>query len=123
MLCMPFFFTKRNYISISISLYIYIYTCTYISKTISKVKTHLPLFFVYMTCFLLPQWMVMLHRKTVSHVHVKSSVTTNKGSAGCVQAVQGKLRVNQWLTSRRLQYPNLLLPSSPVSMKEKVSLC
>ncbi|TNN86621.1 hypothetical protein EYF80_003089 [Liparis tanakae] len=26
------------------------------------------------------------------------------------------------LTSRRLQYPNLLLPSSPVNMKEKVSL-
>lgn len=46
-------------------------------------------------------------------------------SVGTSWAQQGASRgwgVGQQLTSRRLQYPNLLLPSSPVSMKEKVSL-
>lgn len=46
-------------------------------------------------------------------------------SVGTSWAQQGASRgwgVRQQLTSRRLQYPNLLLPSSPVNMKEKVSL-
>lgn len=51
----------------------------------------------------------------------KSPVTTNRAQQEQRTGSRG-WRVLQRLTSRRLQYPNLLLPSSPVSMKEKVSL-
>lgn len=55
---------------------------------------------------------------TLSHIAYLSQQT---GLSGVWTGSRGS-GVQQWLTSRRLQYPNLLLPSSPVNMKEKVSL-
>lgn len=83
------------------------------------------LFLLYAFSFLLPQWTVTQHitgpTGKLNHVfpyHI--SVTTNRTQQGVTR--EHGVRVQQWLTSRRLQYPNLLLPSSPVSMKENVSL-
>ena len=107
----------------------WIFTRLFLTCFLDQVHSQAQIFtlvYIYMISVLLPQWRWLCNTSmappensiTCSH---KKLCHNKWGSEGCEQGAKDGV-FKQWLTSRRLQYPNLLLPSSPVNMKEKVSL-